>query len=327
VKVLAFHDNSACGYHRIRQPLGELAKHGHDVRVVYGNADPDPDTDVVVGERLDHPDVLGTWRRWKPRHRLVYEVDDDVYSVDRANWLAHRVYRWQVPVEVTRHVAQVADLVTCSTPYLAEVQARETGHANIVVLPNYLDEAVFDVVRPRRERLVVGWAGGASYLREVSMIARPLARFFARNPHAEFHMVGQDFRGVLPFACRWTDWLPDVLDYYRALDFDIAVAPVADTEFNRSRSNVKVLAYAALGIPVVASDAECFRDFVLDGVTGFLVRREHEWGRRLYQLASDAAMRAEMGAKAREHARGWTIQANWWRWEQAYQSILQGGPR
>jgi len=63
-------------------------------------------------------------------------------------------------------------------------------------------------------------------------------------------------------------------------------------------------------------------DSITDGVTGFLVRREHEWGRRLYQLASDPAMRTEMGQKAREHARSWTIQGNWHRWAEAYEALL-----
>ena len=322
MKLLAFHDNSACGYHRILQPLAELERHGHQIRTVYGNADPDPDTDIVVGERLDHPDVLKTWRSWKPKHRLVYEVDDDVYSVDPANWLAHRVYKFQVPRDVTTHVAQIADLVTCSTPHLAEVLARETGHQRIVVLPNYIDERLLELERPRRERLTVGWAGGASHARELASIRRPLFQFLKRNRHVEFHMIGTDFRDFLKLSCRWTDWRDDIWDYYASIDFDVAVAPVADIEFNRSRSHIKVLAFAALGIPVVASDAECYRDFILDGTTGFLVRAEHEWGRRLYQLASDPAMRAEMGAKAREHARNWTIQGNWQQWQTAYQSLL-----
>jgi glycosyltransferase involved in cell wall biosynthesis len=55
--------------------------------------------------------------------------------------------------------------------------------------------------------------------------------------------------------------------------------------------------YAALGIPVIASDREPYRAFVLDGVTGYLVRHEHEWGKRLYELVNDEAMRVEMGAQ------------------------------
>jgi len=91
--------------------------------------------------------------------------------------------------------------------------------------------------------------------------------------------------------------------------------------FARAKSAVKALEYAALGIPVIASDVGPYREFVLDGVTGYLVRRDHEWERRLRDLANDDAMRIEMGAKAREHARDWTIQANWRHWEQAMRTL------
>jgi glycosyltransferase involved in cell wall biosynthesis len=79
---------------------------------------------------------------------------------------------------------------------------------------------------------------------------------------------------------------------------------------------------AALGIPVIASDAEPYREFVVHGVTGFLVRRDHEWLTYLQQLAGDEGLRESMGHKAREHARAFTIENNWHLWEQAYGRLL-----
>ena len=71
----------------------------------------------------------------------------------------------------------------------------------------------------------------------------------------------------------------------------------------RSRPGVR-----GAGDPGRRRDFEPYREFVLHGVTGYLVH-DHEWRRYLPELANDEAMRAEMGAKAREVARGWTIQA------------------
>lgn len=324
MKLFAFHDGSACGYYRILLPFRELQRGGHQTRTAYGEADTDGDEDVIVGERFDRPGVLPSWRRWAPRSRLVYEIDDDVFGVDPANWLAWRVYKHAVPKDVAAHAAQVADLVTVSTEPLAEVIRRETGHRNVVVLPNYIDERLLELERPRRDRLVVGWRGGASHVRDLAMVARPLRRFLDRNPRADLHLVGTDFRETFRRhpRCRWTDWSDDIWDYYRTVDFDVAVVPLYPTRFAESKSHIPVLEMAALGIPVVASDSLAYRDFVLDGVTGFLIRREHEWGRRLFELTQDEAMRREMGAKARAHAAAWTIQRNWRQWEQAYQSIL-----
>jgi glycosyltransferase involved in cell wall biosynthesis len=107
------------------------------------------------------------------------------------------------------------------------------------------------------------------------------------------------------------------------VDFDIGIAPLVPTVFAETKSHIKALEYAALGIPVVASDSAAYRDFVIDGVTGFLVKRDHEWARRLGELINDDAMRTEMGVKARELASQWTIQKGWQEWESAYASILR----
>jgi glycosyltransferase involved in cell wall biosynthesis len=112
------------------------------------------------------------------------------------------------------------------------------------------------------------------------------------------------------------------MGYYQAIDFDIGLAPLIPSMFNRSKSHIKALEYAALGIPVIASDEPPYRDFVIDGVTGFLVRREHEWGQRLRDLVNDDAMRESMGVKAREHAAQFSIEKGWRLWEQAYRTLV-----
>jgi glycosyltransferase involved in cell wall biosynthesis len=67
---------------------------------------------------------------------------------------------------------------------------------------------------------------------------------------------------------------------------------------------------------------EPYRQFVLHGTTGFLVKRDHEWLKYLSELAADDGLREEMGAKAREHARSWAIDDGWKLWEQAYEGLV-----
>ena len=45
---------------------------------------------------------------------------------------------------------------------------------------------------------------------------------------------------------------------------------------DQSKSAIRAIEYGALGIPVVASDVGPYRDHIVDGVTGYLIRREHE---------------------------------------------------
>jgi glycosyltransferase involved in cell wall biosynthesis len=214
-------------------------------------------------------------------------------------------------------------MVTVSTPYLAELYA--PFNDNIVVLPNYVKAGLLDMPRKRREKVTVGWQGGTSHLIDLCSVQDPLREVLDANPDADMHWVGVDYSPLVRRKCRFTPWFDDVGEYYKAVDFDIAIAPLADVPFNRAKSYLKALDAAALGIPVIAQDMEPYRNFVIDGVTGYLVRTADEWAARLAELIHDGAAREEMGSKAREHAKAYTMQGNWQKWESAYERAAGGG--
>lgn len=321
------HDASGCGYYRITMPLQEMARHGHDVKLMLGESVKAQDAaqwPLIVGQRVDKYDALPAWRRFRAASKLVYEIDDDIFSIEPVNWQAYGIYARQITQDAVAHCMETADLVTVTTEPLAQVMRQYNG--NVVVLPNHVPGWVRDIDRPRRERPVAGWQGGASHGRDIQVIAAPLRRFLDRFGTWDAHLLGTDYRPTIRHGrCRFTPWVNIAQDpraYYSAIDFDIGLAPLHPTVFARSKSAIKCLEYAALGIPVIASDCEPYADFVLHGVTGFLVKRDHEWLKYLSELASDDGLRAEMGAKAREHAAGWVIEDGWKLWEQVYEGVL-----
>lgn len=325
MKLFGFHDESGCGWYRIKQPLGELAKHGHDVTTALGSAVKPSDLSgypLIIGERMDKHTALPYWRRMRAHSKLIYEIDDDVFNVEVVNWMAYGTFSRADTQDAVSHAAEVADLVTVTTDSLAAVMRRY--NPNVAVLPNCVPGELLEWERPHRDEVTVGWAGGASHGMDMGMIAEPVARFLDRTPKAKVHLIGTDYRPTIRRAgrVRFTAWEQDIWAYYRNIDFDIGLAPLTDSTFNRSKSAIKALEYAALGIPVVASAVGPYSEFVVDGVTGFLCRRRGEWGRRLDELANDPGLREEMGRKAREHAAQWTIQRNWHRWAEAYEALL-----
>lgn len=318
MRIHGFHDGHACGYYRINLPLDALAANGHDITTSWGWDDTANEAPIIVGQRVGKYGVMPLWRRLRPTHKLVYETDDDVWSIDPTNFAAAFTHD-PVTLDQIQEAIRTVHLVTVSTEPLAEVL--RNYHDNVVVLPNHIDGRMLDLQRPRRDRVTVGWAGGDSHLRDIEMITPTLRRFLTRNPAVDFHNVGTDYTKVLKIPGRHTDWANNMWDYYRNIDFDIGLAPLVESTFNRSKSWIKALEYAALGIPVIASDREPYRPFVLDGVTGYLVRHEHEWQKRLYELVNDGDMREEMGRKAKEHAAAFTIQRGWKLWQQAYSTL------
>lgn len=324
--------DGGCGYYRLSMIFGELSRHGHTTRIppeprLILPADEALDTDVLVCQRLAAQPAFAEFQHRAALVRaggggVVYELDDDIWSIDVANPALAAYLHPQVGDYAERFVAE-CDLVTCSTEPLAE-RLRQ-WNPNVVVLPNRIDAAVLDLPTLDRPsgKIVVGWTASTSHTTDLRSVMRPWRDFFLGRPDVELHIMGADYRPMLELpGVRHTGWHKDLMAYYGAIDFDVGLAPLTPIEFNRHKSGNKAIEYAARGIPCVATDMEPYRDVVIDGVTGWLVRSPDEWGRRIGELADDEAMRVEMGANARKMAEGWTIQEHWPAWEAAYRSAL-----
>lgn len=310
-------------WYRVIVPLTELAKHGW--KTAWRAGVPPQDADgyrVITAQRLDKPEALPIWRRLRARHKLCYETDDDIFSVPPERWV-QATYPQHIMQEAVAAAAQCADIVTVSTEPLAEVY-RKIGCQDVRVLPNCLPAGVTGLKRyAHRRKVVVGWVGGGSHGKDLTMIADSLRDFLAKHRRAELHLMGANFSDLFG-NCRYTEWVPvdESLAYYEAINFDIGLAPLTGSVFDQSKSNIKALEYMARGIPVLASDVEPYRGTVIDGVNGYLIRRPQDWGRRLHELACDPQARAEMGAKGQEMAAAYSIENNWERWQDVYKELL-----
>ncbi|WP_154697022.1 glycosyltransferase family 4 protein [Lentzea guizhouensis] len=332
-------DNMGCGWYRVRMPLNELARRGHETMANTIMPDEWLDTcDVLLGQRICEPGPSTAWQRiavHPKRPLMVFDIDDDLWEVDPRSPVSYAWFSRPDVQERLRRNITVADLVTVTTETLADkVRAL---NPNVVVIPNFVPQAMLDLEAPERtdQRVVIGWAGSDTHVMDFEEIGPQFARFLERNSAAMLHTIGgsrQAFQERFSWAKRvdrdqWTveDWFDDLWEYYRALGrFDIATAPLTPHVFNRSKSWIKALEAAARGVPIVASDVGPYPDFVVHGETGFLLRAPHEWPTVLRDLVLDAGMRAEMGAAARDLATRNTIEGNGHLWEQALLSQLTG---
>jgi glycosyltransferase involved in cell wall biosynthesis len=314
------------GYYRMYLPFKHLStSSGHNIYIPPPgrNAalptveDVEP-LDLLSMQRAYGEGGVAAFRAWKGNVKIVYECDDDMLRVDTSG-LPHLFN--EAGRETTRECIRLADLVTVSTEPLAELYRQYND--NVVVLPNYINGELLDLERPHRDDVVVGWAGGNSHLIDWVSVQDAVKATLADHPDVDLHFIGHDWSPLLGKAARFDPWEPSVWNYYKHIDFDIGLAPMGDTPFNSCKSHIRVLEYAALGIPVIASDCAAYRDFVVDGVTGYLVHNEKQWQGRLTELINESDARAELGAKAKLLATGYTIQEHWRDWNDAYERIAQ----
>lgn len=319
-------DGQGCGYYRLQVPLEELAADGHRT-LVSGRMPEDwrDESDVVVAQRTCNPGPTLTWQQLaqQPGRRLVFELDDDLLNVPTWNpghaFFADRETRLRLKANI-----QVAHLVTVSTEPLAELV--RVLHPNVVVLPNCVREHLLGRrIEQQGEKVVIGWAGSSTHEQDFAECGRALATVLKHDWRARFHAVGHDFTRYLEVRAkqmRHTPWSPAVEAYYRTVDFQVGIAPLAEHGFNESKSAIKALEYAAMGIPIVASRFGPYAAFVQHEVTGYLVDGPREWCDALFELVEDRDLRERMGAAAREQARGWTIEGNAHLWAKAYEGVL-----
>ena len=329
------HAPDGSGYYRLFLPFRHFGENSHHMAgmVPPGHQwTPTPEDvdglDVLVFQRPAGKMGTRLLERLSGYTKTVYETDDDMLRADRSG-LPHLDDGKMR--ETIRRCYRLADMVTVSTDYLAE-QIRPYNDM-VRVLPNFINAELFaqaDDWRaklPEGRPLMIGWQGGTSHLVDMMTVGEGLRRVLDANPDVRMHFAGFDYSPVLRSEklrarCSWTNWQQNVWDHYKlTCHFDVAIAPLADIPFNRSKSHLKALEAAAMGIPIVAADLLPYRGFVVDGVTGFLVSTEDEFEKRLTELVNEPEMRAEMGAAARKVAAGWTIQEGWRLWQAAYEEV------
>ena len=107
-------------------------------------------------------------------------------------------------------------------------------------------------------------------------------------------------------------------------DWDIGIIPLVNTEFNKCKSELKYIEFAALGIPVVASDMNVYNEAIEDGVTGFLANNEDEWVDKLSLLIEDPILRNGMVNNAREDIlKNYNLKSRLIQWDNIFKKLVE----
>jgi glycosyltransferase involved in cell wall biosynthesis len=130
-----------------------------------------------------------------------------------------------------------------------------------------------------------------------------LRRALAELPDARLRIVGHFDTTMLPADLQGRVEHRPFVPYLGLLaaiaEADINLAPLVDNPHRRSKSAVKFLEAALVGVPTVASDLEPYR-LIRHGQTGMLATNAHDWYAGIMALATDPVRRTAIGRSARE---------------------------
>jgi len=309
-------------------PMQALAHRGHAVHIEERNeprnADAFREFDIVHFVRFCHPPMERLARHLHASNMpIVWDNDDDLLAASRGN-PNYKERQGLVGRDIARAMTTMmtlADVVTTPSALLAE-RYRDVSGCDARVLENYLPPTFSALQRGGAPgTLRIGWIAGGEHQRDVEQL-RLRERFealLARHDHLFFASVGVNlglprdrYEHVANVAY---GGLADAI-----ATFDIAVAPLADTPFNRARSNIKLKEYAAAGVPWLASPIGPYVG--LGEQEGGRLVSDDEWEHALEALVTDRGLRVGLGRQGLRWTREQTIEQHAHRWEQTFADAI-----
>jgi hypothetical protein len=323
-------DGTANAYYRAMLPLRELERRGH--RVLWpGRHDYDellagqPRFDVFLLHHFFREQELELVRRLSRQGvAVVWDKDDDISATPRPS-PAYREYGGRRGVkrgfERSVEIASTASLMTTPSAHLAG-RYRERGVAHVEVIENHVAPEHLDGGRTRHQGIVIGITAGGEHGEDFKRLR--IDQMLQRLLRAH--------EGVRVVTIGWGHELPESRHVHHPnvpieqliaaeRTFDIGLAPLADSPFNRARSNVKLKEYAAAGAMWLASPVGPYAG--MGEEQGGLLVGDDEWLPALEALLVDADRRRALSERAGAWARGETIRAGAARWQAAYREAVE----
>lgn len=223
---------------------------------------------------------------------VTLQTSDTIYDLDDADYLAH--------YSKTIHF------------FIRKCSAISAGSNAIHQYASQFNKRVWTSPSPtpdlkiskkqRNPVFTIGWLGGFSWGHKDSLVST----FFPALKDLPFDsrlvIVGVREQSDFDFLVKYfkhkafkkvkleipldIDWKDEVSIQDRICDFDVGIATLSDTEFQRSKSGIKVKQYLNNGIPVLSTDLPENNTFVQNGVNGFLCNTAEEFQAKILDIYS-----------------------------------------
>lgn len=309
-------DNSGCGYYRCEHPAkllgGETSTNlRFNRRAIDGSIGAYRGLGTpTIFQRPAAPHVgKAIADIVKAGGKVIVELDDDVWSISYHNPASASWGRTET--SVLAQACRDATAVTVSTAPLAQVVRRFAK--DVHVIPNAIDPELLPASTPREHDglLHIGWAGSWTHKSDLALIVPALFRAARKYENVRVHFFGYDpctndtdqrtgERFYDDVSYTYHGWAVDMATHYRNIALlDIALAPVLDTTFNQSKSNIKYLEHASLGTAMICSKVRCYTDTVTHGRDGLLAGSAREFNAYLDLLIRDQSLRYTMAMEGK----------------------------
>lgn len=220
--------------------------------------------------------------------------------------------------EVVKEHMRIADVVTTTHQHLAN--KIKQFNPNVVILENapWTKYEQYVSKKTQSDRLRFGYFGASQHFEDVETLELPF-RKLAQNSSLDgkymFYLGGWKEDNE---ASQYYQWIfsaqgqnknygriamADVYSYAQGYnDVDVSVAPLNNTEFNKCKSNLKIIEAAYHKCAFIGTDMVPYSGWIKNGEEGYLIPSDKpkEWYRIMSQMIQNPEATREMGLKLHE---------------------------
>lgn len=194
------------------------------------------------------------------------DFDDSHFDIEPHN-PAYTKLASPEALECTKKCIDMADIVTVSTEGVRASILEQCPTANIVVIPNAVDDTLFDLSPKQHERnKIVLWRGGPSHQADLDCYKDIILQLIKFDPSYKWVFMGskptwideipEDRRAIYPYT--------DIMQYFQDLmDLkpELMIVPLEDNQFNRCKSAISLFEGALSGASVLATNLPEFNTY------------------------------------------------------------------
>ena len=305
-------DDTGCGYWRIVVPARHLNPDKYLIDVLVTDLVYDYllyyDT-IVVQRRCDWRQMYVIDKLKSTGKKIIYDIDDDIMNVPEHN-PAHKSFG-NDEKEAAKAIMALSDYIV--TPSKVIMENYGLGSKG-VFYPNSLDLSTYpEVDRSSKDGKVrILWAGSSTHEMDWQLCVDAIDTLMMECPELELLFMGYMPRVVNDYVETKSYWKDHRVKYtpFKELETylalmknvvaDIAVCPLRDDVFNRSKSCLKFVEYSAQGLPVVASNVTPYKEVMAHDETGLLAVDSQDWYALLKELIKNPEKRKLLSGNARK---------------------------
>jgi hypothetical protein len=318
------------GIYRATLPMTGLERlRGHDVRRLFTDdaqplAQPLDDVEVVFIHRYcDRRTQKLVQEAHAAGAAVLWDNDDDFGSMPRSS-VTYKHFggmAWERRKAQMQRVFAFTDLATAPSTVLAG-RLGEWGASATDVIENHVADPCFDITQRPHSGIVIGWIAGLEHMMDVRLL--PICDVLQRilDERADVRVVSVGMRlGLRGDRYEHNEGV-ELRDISQtASEFDIAIAPLADNDFNAARSNIKLKEYAAGGTPWLASPVGPYAS--LGERQGGRLVADDDWHEALTRLVDRPRERRRLAKRAARWAAGEALSKNLAVWERMCATAIE----